>query len=126
LIVKVQSTQVVVPPFPHAVGDWTAHTLPTAQHPLHNVALHTQVPVVVLPHVSPLPHGEHVAPPVPHEVADWLAYGSHVPVGPPRQHPFGHELESHTHEPEPLHSLPEAQALQAAPAAPHDVFDWLP
>jgi hypothetical protein len=49
------------------------------------------------------------------------AHGSHVPVGPPVQHPFGHEAASHTHCPVVLlHSSPVLQPPQEAPLEPQE------
>ena len=44
------------------------------------------VPLLLL-QSSPIPHAEQVAPAVPHEPLDSAAHSSHVPVGPPLQHP---------------------------------------
>jgi hypothetical protein len=53
---------------------------------------------------------------------DSEAYGSHVPFE--VQHPLGQDVASQTHCPfVVLHCWPLAHALQAAPLAPHEVFD---
>lgn len=42
----------------------------------------------------------------------------------PLQHPFGHEVASHTHCPVPVvHRWPVAHAPHAAPRLPHDAVD---
>ncbi len=76
--------------------------------------------------LSPLPHGAHVAPLVPHDVPDCAEYGSQVPVVPPLQQPFAHEVASHTHWPLALHSSPVAHAAHLAPPAPHVPLDCAP
>ncbi len=40
----------------------------------------------------------------------------------PLQQPFGHEVELHTHWPEPLHAWPAAHAAHARPPAPQEAF----
>ena len=48
-------------------------------------------------------------------------------MGPPLQHPFGHDVASHTHAPVVvLHSRPVPHAAQATPPAPQDMSFWLP
>jgi hypothetical protein len=60
-----------------------------------------------------------VAPPVPHDVFDSPAYASHVPLAPPLQQPFGHDVASHTHVPfDLLHLLPLPHGPHVAPPAP--------
>jgi len=113
------------PPEPHNVADSEdngTHVVPLQQPVGHEVALHTHCPVVLL-HCCPEAQDPHVPPPVPHEVFDSDPYGSHVPVD--VQQPFGHEVESHTHCPLPLHTWPDAHAEQAAPPAPHEELDSL-
>jgi hypothetical protein len=41
------------------------------------------------------------------------------------QHPFGHEVASHTQRPLPLHSCPLWQAVQASPPEPQEALDSL-
>jgi hypothetical protein len=53
-------------------------------------------------------------------VLDSEAKGTHVF---PLQHPLGHEVASQTHWPVPLQCWPVAQAAQAVPPLPHEVFD---
>jgi hypothetical protein len=87
----------VAPCVPHSVVDWPEYAtqeLPSQQPFGHDVESHTHTPASVL-HWRSEPHAAHVAPAVPHEVSDCDAQGSHVPL--PVQHPFGHEVESHTH-----------------------------
>ena len=93
--------------------------VPPLQQPLAQVfASQVQVPLV-LSH-RPFAHDPHEAPPVPHEVEDSDPHASQVPPLPPLQHPSGQEVESQTHVPLPLlHSSPELQAPQLAPAVPH-------
>jgi hypothetical protein len=125
LLPAVQSLH-AAPPVPHDGPDcdaYASHVPDMVQQPVgHVVASHVQVPLVVSH--SPLEHDEHVAPAVPHELPDCDAQGSHVPVGPPLQQPFGQEVASQTHVPlAVLHSSPGAHAPQVAPAVPHDAFD---
>ena len=89
-----------------------SHVPPLAQQPVgHVVASHEQVPLVVSH--SPLEHAEHVAPAVPHDAADCDPQDSHVPFGPPLQHPLGQEFASQTHFPLlVLHSSPAAHPAQ--------------
>jgi hypothetical protein len=64
---------------------------------------------------------------VPHEAPDCEPPGSHVPVGPPLQQPFGHEVASQTQVPAVrLHSSPAPHEAQVAPFVPQDVFDSEP
>jgi hypothetical protein len=121
------------------------HVLPAQQPPEHDDGVHLHVPLVVSQAV-PAPQAAQVAPPVPHEVDDSPAYGSHVPVGPPLQQPFGQDVASQTHTP-PLQCLPGAQAgppphvhwplehvlvvigshaAHVPPPVPHDPVDWAP
>ena len=125
LLPAVQSTQ-ATPPVPHEVPvceAYFSHVPPLAQQPVgHVVASHEQVPLVVSH--SPLEHAEHVAPAVPHDAADCDPQDSHVPFGPPLQHPLGQEFASQTHFPLlVLHSSPAAHPAQLAPAVPHDAVD---
>jgi len=116
------------PAVPHDAPDWDPHgthvpVAPPLQQPFgHEVASQTHVPLLLL-HSSPVPHAEQFAPPVPQEPLDSDAHASHVPVGPPLQHPLGHELASHTQLPVALHSWPAGHALHAAPPVPHEVLD---
>jgi hypothetical protein len=113
------------PPVPHVDGDSDAHgtQAPPLQQPLgHEVASQTQALADWL-HSSPWPQALHVAPPVPHDVLFCDVYGSHVPVGPPLQQPFGHEVASHTQPCDDLlHSRPDAHVVHDEPLAPHCVF----
>jgi hypothetical protein len=101
----------IAPAVPHAVGDGVVHTLP-AQHPLGQLAaLQTQLPPThacptahtpFAPHMQ-LPathesarvasHVPHELPAVPHAVTE---SGVHTPL---LQHPFEHDVESHSHAP---------------------------
>jgi hypothetical protein len=93
------------------------------QHPFgHEVASHTHCPLLLL-HSWPEAHDVQLAPPVPHEPLDSEAYGSHVPVAPPLQHPFGHVVASHLHAPTVLSHRPFEQEAHAAPPVPHCVAD---
>jgi hypothetical protein len=118
------------PPVPHEPLDSDAYpsqTPPAVQQPLgQDVPSQTHWPLPVL-HSCPDAHPAQVAPPVPHDPFDSDAYGSHVPLLPPLQHPFGHDVPSQTHCPLPvLHSRPDEHALQVAPAEPHDELVSLP
>jgi hypothetical protein len=120
----------IAPPVPHELFDseaYPSHTPPAVQQPLgHDVPSHTHFPTLVL-HSCPDPHEAHVAPPVPHEPFDSDAYASHVPLLPPLQQPFGHDVPSQTHCPLPvLHSRPDPHDLHDAPPEPHDEFTSLP
>lgn len=113
------------PAVPHVDGDSDAHGThvpvgPPLQQPLgHEFASQTQ-PCADWLHSRFWPHPLQVAPPVPHDVLVWEAYGSHVPVGPPLQHPPGHEVASQTHPCDDLlHSVPVAHVVQLDPLAPH-------
>ena len=118
------------PAAPHREADCaeaSTHVVPLQQPKGQELASQTHCPTVlspaVLSHSWPDTQGPHAAPPVPHEVLDSDAYRTHVPVGPPLQQPVGHDVESHTHCPTPLHSCPDGHAAHAAPPAPHDVSD---
>ncbi len=110
------------PPVPHDVGDSEAYGshvpfTPPLQQPFgHDVELHSHTPAPS--HPCPLLQAPQVAPPLPQEPLFWLAYATHWPV--PSQHPFGHELASHTQVP-PLHSCPAGHETQTLPVEPH----WL-
>jgi hypothetical protein len=99
--------------------------LPLQQPVGHDVASHTHWPAVLL-HSWPELQAPHVAPPVPHELFDSDAYGSHVPVAPPLQQPFGHVLASHEQRPSVVSQTPFAQVAHAAPPTPHCAGDWEP
>jgi len=105
----------------------STHVVPLQQPNGQELASQTHCPMVlspgVLSHSRPAVHVPYAAPPVPHDVLDSDAYRTHVPVGPPLQQPFGHEVESQTHCPVPLHSCPAGHAAHAAPPAPHEVLD---
>ena len=101
---------------------------PPLQQPFgQDVALQMHVPAVAsldVSHTRFVPHGAHAAPAVPHVVPS-LAQGTQVPLAPPLQQPFGHEVASHTHWPVELHSVPDGHAAHAAPALPHEfMFSW--
>jgi hypothetical protein len=90
------------PDLPHDEVDSEANVshaplVPPLQQPAQVFALHAQTPLVVSQ--SPLPHDVQVAPAVPHEVGVSDAQASQVPVEPPAQHPFGHEVASHAQTP---------------------------
>jgi hypothetical protein len=79
------------PPVPHVDGAADSHVAPL-QHPFGHVALH---PVHTLfTQFCDDPHGLHVDPPLPHAEEDVPA--RHVD---PEQHPPGHEVPLHTHDP---------------------------
>jgi hypothetical protein len=73
-----------------------------------------QMPPVLL---QVIPEGQpaQAAPPVPHWVLLSLAKGTQVV---PEQHPFGHEVASHTH-PVPLQRWPVPQVAHDTPDFPH-------
>ena len=97
--------------------------MPPLQHPPgHEVASHTHCPLL-WSHSWPEPHAAQLAPPVPHEPCDSEAYGSHVPVAPPLQHPFGQVVASHLHAPIVLSQTPFEHEAHAAPPVPHWVAD---
>ena len=80
----------------------------------------THCPVLVL-HSCPEAQAAQAAPAVPHELFDSEPQGTQVE---PLQQPFGHVVESQKHCPVfLLHACPEAQAAQAAPAVPQELFD---
>jgi hypothetical protein len=122
----------VAPPVPHSpavsepAGTHVPVTPPLQQPPGHDVPLQMHWPAVLsvdVSHTRFAPHEEQVAPAVPHEVELSDAQGSHVPVGPPLQQPFGHDVASHTHWPvDLLHSSPVLQPPQVAPPAPQDAL----
>jgi hypothetical protein len=60
---------------------------------------------------------------VPHEAVDCEAKGSHSPVAPPLQHPFGQLLLSHSQRPLTVSQRPFAHEVHAAPFGPHSVAD---
>jgi hypothetical protein len=64
-----------------------------------------------------------LAPDVPHEDIDWEAYGSHVPVTPPTQQPFGHVFALQEHVPIVLSQRPLVQFVQLAPPLPQRAGD---
>ncbi len=110
------------PPAPHSAADCDAYgtQVPPLQHPFgHDVASQTQLPAAL--HSWPAAHGEQLAPALPHDDAVSAANGWHTPAD--VQHPSGHDVASQTQLPAVLHSWPVAQAVQAVPAAPHDVAD---
>jgi len=87
--------------------------------------LQMQVPAFASPVLSQVrfaPQPEQVAPAVPQELSFSDAHGSHVPLGPPLQQPFGHDVASHTHWPVALHSVPDGHGAHAAPALPHELM----
>jgi hypothetical protein len=96
--------------------------VPLQQPSAQELESQTHCPVV-LSHSWPDPQAPHVAPPVPHDIVVSDPYSSHVPVGPPTQHPWAHEVASQTHCPIPLHSWPVGHAAHMAPAAPQEAFD---
>jgi hypothetical protein len=109
------------PAAPHSPADcaeYGTHVLPLQQPFGQDVASQTHCPVVVL-HSWPVAHAAQLAPAAPHDPPFSDAYGTHVL---PLQHPFGHDVASHTQRP-PLHSWPTAHAMQTAPAAPQDAVD---
>jgi hypothetical protein len=113
------------PPDPHNVEDCEAkgmHVLPLQQPFGHELASQTHSPFALLQSCSEA-QDPHAAPLAPHEVLDSAAYSSHVPVD--EQQPAHPEVELHTHCPLPLHIVPVGHPPQAAPPAPHEVFDWL-
>ena len=119
----------VAPAVPHEAPvcephGWQVPIGPPLQQPLgHDVASQMHVPFALL-HSSPVAHGAQVAPAVPHEGVDSPTHGSHVPVGPPLQHPWGHDVASQTQVPLVLsHSVPVEQAAHATPPVPHEFCD---
>lgn len=96
----------------------SASQVPLAQHPVHATPPHVHEPIE---HDSLAAHDAHVAPPLPHEVPLCAAKGSHVPVAPPAQQPFGQEVASHTQAPA-LHSRPAPHDAHATPPLPQEVF----
>jgi hypothetical protein len=109
------------PPVPHAIAFCDAYgvqvpfTVAVQQPMPQEVASHTHWPEEL--HSWPLWHATHATPPVPHEAC---AEVTHWPLE--SQHPVGHELASHTHEPE-THSWPVGHILHATPLAPHAAFE---
>ncbi|MEP6652412.1 MAG: hypothetical protein ABJA82_03585 [Myxococcales bacterium] len=97
-----QPTQ-AAPARPQAVGEGTLQVGPE-QHPLGQVTplqpLHR--PFV---HTSAVGQASHVLPPAPHELA--VSPGRQAP---PEQHPFGHDVPSHT-QVLPIHRWPSAQVF---------------
>jgi hypothetical protein len=77
-------------------------------------------------HSRPAEQPLHVAPALPHEVLDSDAYGSHVPLEPPLQHPLGQVLSSHWHVPFVLSQRPFGHGAHFAPAVPHADDDSAP
>ena len=119
-----------VPHEPPACDPQSSHVpvAPPLQQPFaHDEPLQMQVPAFESPDVSHtrfVPHGAHVAPAVP-QVAPSLAHGTQVPLGPPLQQPFGHDVASHTHWPVELHSVPDGHAAHATPELPQELmFSW--
>jgi len=93
------------------------------QQPLgHEVASQTHCPVVMV-HRWPDAHVPHAMPPVPHEEFDWAGYGSHKPVAPPLQQPFGQLLSLHSHRPLAVSQRPLGHDAHATPASPQAVAD---
>jgi hypothetical protein len=86
------------------------------------LALQTHSPFVVPLHTCPegSTHAAHVAPPVPHDEVDCAAYGSHVPLAPPLQQPFGQVEALHAQVPE---VRSQVQPPHASPPLPHWVLD---
>jgi hypothetical protein len=75
----------------------------------------------MLLHSCPEAQATQAAPPVPQELFVSDMYGTQVE---PLQQPFGQVVESQKHWPVfLLHACPEAQAAQAAPAVPQELFD---
>jgi hypothetical protein len=116
-----------LPPAPQSASVCLAkrtHVLPLQQPVGQVLALHTHSPFVVLSHscVEGSAHAAHEAPPVPQDEVDCAAYGSHVPVVPPLQQPFGQVVESH--EQLPVVPQPLAQPAHASPPLPHWVGPW--
>ncbi len=113
----------VAPWVPHEVLDCPAYCsqAPAAvQHPLgHEVALQPHVPAVRSQ--TPVEHAAQEAPAVPHEEVDSDAHAWHAPAE--VQHPFGHDVASHTQLPAELHSWPVGHALHVVPPAPQEVVD---
>ncbi len=110
------------PAEPHWEDDCEAkgtHVVPL-QHPSgHDAASQTQLPAALQP--WPVAQGEQLAPAVPQEEANSEAHGWHAPAE--VQHPFGHDVASHTQLPAELHSWPVGHALHVVPPAPHEVAD---
>jgi hypothetical protein len=110
-------------------AEYKTHVLPLQQPPPHEFASQTHCPVLLL-HSRFAPQGPHVAPAVPHDAVDSCAKSSHVPAGPPLQHPLGHVLESHVQVPAVVPVLvshtPLAQGPHAAPPVPHSELVWEP
>lgn len=121
-----------VPAEPHASAVSEANgrqvpVTPPLQQPFgHEVLLQMQLPAVPSLEVSHTRLGAQpaqVAPAVPHDVLSSDAHGSQLPVGPPLQQPFEHDVESQTHWPVTLsHSSPVLQPPQVAPLAPHELL----
>jgi hypothetical protein len=95
-------------------------SVPPVQQPSGQETLSQAQPAPVVSQ-SPFAHAEHIVPAVPQTEGVCDANGTHVL---PWQHPFGHDVASHTHWPLPLsQSSPAAHALQATPPLPHDAVD---
>jgi hypothetical protein len=132
----VQGPKHAMPPVPQELALSFAQSsqvpvVPPLQQPLaHEVPSQMHWPEVASPEVSQrrfAAQPPQVAPAVPHEVLLSFAHASHVPVGPPLQQPFGHEVASHTHWPVAvLHSVPEGHAAQFAPLEPQEPLFSLP
>jgi hypothetical protein len=74
-----------------------------------------QTPLVRLQPLPPV-QALHAAPFVPHPLAVSFATATHAPAA--LQHPFGHDVASHTHF-VPLQRCPVEQTEHAPPAVPH-------
>ncbi len=96
---------------------------PLPQHPLgHELGSQTQTPVAAS-HSRPEAQGRQVAPALPQELLVCDPQSTQVPFAPPLQHPFGHELASHTHCPEVLsHSRWVPHASHEAPLDPQEAL----
>jgi hypothetical protein len=117
----------VPPPVPHALADCDEEGTqepPLLQHPLgHDVESQTHRPFVVSHRWPVGEHPPHAAPPVPHEEFDWDANGSHKPVAPPLQQPFGQLFPLHSHSPLVVSQRPLGHGLHAPPPSPHSTTD---
>ena len=60
---------------------------------------------------------------MPHEDVDWDGNGSHSPVAPPLQQPFGQLFSSHSHKPLAVSQRPLEHALHARPPNPQSIAD---
>jgi hypothetical protein len=83
------------------------------QQPVQVVPPHVQAPPL---HELPDAHAPQAFPPEPHVIDDWPDAGTQVA---PLQHPFGQEVELHTHAPCGPQACPFEHAVHAAPAVPH-------